>query len=231
MPSRLTQRLGAASGIAYFVLTFVGSGINSDSDSLTLEERVRGWADASTRANTSAAIGLELLGFLCFALFLGYLWSVLRRAEGENGWLAASAFGGGLTALAIKLMSAVPLLAAFYGVAHGIDSPVAQTLQDMAAVIFMLSLLPLAVLLLPTAVLSIRAGALPRWLGWLALLVAVADLAAGGSGLMFGAAAFSGLPLVLFTFWTLLSSIVLTRRAGREIMPNAAPERVAVPNP
>jgi hypothetical protein len=231
MTNRTVQRIGAASGIAYFVLTIVGSGINSDADSLSLEARVRSWADASTRASTSMGIGLELLGFLCFTFFLGYLWRILQRAEGAHGWLAASAFGAGLVALAIKLMSAVPLLAAFFGAAHGIDSAVAQTLQDMAAVTFMLSLLPLAALLVPTAVLALRCGALPAWLGWLALLIAAADLAASGAGLMFGVAAFSGLPLVLFTVWTLLTSIVLLRRASADSAPNAAPERMAVSNP
>jgi hypothetical protein len=231
MTNRFAQRLGAASGIAYFVLTIVGSGINSDADSLSLEARVRSWADASTRASTSMGIGLELLGFLCFTFFLGYLWSILQRAEGAHGWGAATAFGGGLAALVIKLMSAVPLLAAFFGARHGIDAAVARTLEDMAAVTFMLSLLPLAALLLPTALLSIRCGALPAWLGWLALLVATADLAASGTGLLFGMSGFSGLPLVLFTVWVLLTSIVLTRRAGADSPPRPAPERMAISNP
>lgn len=49
--------------------------------------------------------GAELVGRVCLLLFLGSLWSVLRAAEGPAGWLAPSAFGGGLTGLAVKLAS------------------------------------------------------------------------------------------------------------------------------
>ena len=46
--------------------------------------------------------GAELVGRVCLLLFLGSLWSVLRAAEGPAGWLAPSAFGGGLTGLAVN---------------------------------------------------------------------------------------------------------------------------------
>lgn len=49
--------------------------------------------------------GAELVGRVCLLLFLGSLWSVLRAAEEPAGWLAPSAFGGGLTGLAVKLAS------------------------------------------------------------------------------------------------------------------------------
>src|SRR2546430_9825244 len=44
--------------------------------------------------------------------FLGYLWRVLRDAEGPAGWLATTALVSGLAAITIKIASGAPLLAA-----------------------------------------------------------------------------------------------------------------------
>jgi hypothetical protein len=66
MSERLWQKLGAACGILYVVLLFGPSSIGSDSP---------------------VVLVLELIALLLFIPFLGYLWSVLRRDEGEGEWL------------------------------------------------------------------------------------------------------------------------------------------------
>ncbi len=54
---------------------------------------------------------MKLVGMILFVPLLGYLWSVLRRAEGEDGWLSATAFGAGLMGITIKFASIAPVLA------------------------------------------------------------------------------------------------------------------------
>lgn len=44
--------------------------------------------------------------------FLGYLFSVLRWAEGGDGWLSATAFGASLIAFAMHFASGTPYFAA-----------------------------------------------------------------------------------------------------------------------
>ena len=80
MESRILPRLGAVCGVLYVVLTLVGNSIYE-------------------AGNETVGLPTELAGMLLFVPFLGYLYSVLRRAEGENGWLSTTAFGAGLMEL------------------------------------------------------------------------------------------------------------------------------------
>jgi hypothetical protein len=147
------------------------------------------------------------------------LWSALRRAEGGSEWLSATAFGAGLMAITIKLASAAPVLAARPRAGDGLDPQLARTLQDMNDASFVLTFFPLAVLLAAFAIVAMRSGALPRWLGWIAAVISVAFIAGGMAGSANLKSEWSGLPMILFTVWVIATSIVLIRR---EIEPRAA---------
>jgi len=157
---------------------------------------------------------MEILAFLFFLFFLGNLWSVLRRAEGGSGWLSATAFGGGLMSVTIKVASAAPVLAARYRVSDGLDPQLARTLQDINNASFYLSFFPLAVLLVAFAIVAIQSGALPKWLGWIAAALGVAFIFGGMSGSADLQSEWAGLPMILFTFWVIAVSVVLMRRVG-----------------
>ena len=148
MSNNLWQRLGAASGIVYVVLLIGGNSIGGP--------------------DIQIVFFMEILAFLFFLFFLGNLWSALRRAEGGSGWLSATAFGGGLMSVTIKVASAAPVLAALYRAGDGLDPQLARTLQDINDASFYLSFFPLAVLLAAFAIVAIQSGTLPIWLGWIA---------------------------------------------------------------
>jgi hypothetical protein len=194
MSDRLWQRLGAASGIVYVVLLMGGG---------------------SFEGNTiGIAFLVVMLAFLFFLFFLGDLWSALRRAEGGSGWLSATAFGAGLMSVTIKVASAAPLLAARYRAGDGLDPQLARTLEDMNDASFYLSFFPLAVLLGAFAIVAIRSGALPKWLGWIAAALGLAFIAGGMSGSADLHSEWAGLPMILFTLWVIATSVVLIRRVG-----------------
>jgi hypothetical protein len=183
MYERILPRLGAASGALFVVLLFGLSSIGSDS---------------------TVVLVLELLGFLLFIPFLGYLWSVLREAEGPGGWLATTAFGAGLVDVTIKLGSLPPgKVADDFGDA----TPIHKALEDMNNVAFISTMLPLGVLMAAVAVIALKTRVLPLWLGWLAAVTAPLLLVNG----MFLDAEF-GPAFLLFLLWTLLASVVLTVR-------------------
>jgi hypothetical protein len=183
MYERILPRLGAASGALFVVLLFGPSSSGSDS---------------------VIVLVLELIGLLLFIPFLGYLWSVLREAEGPGGWLAATAFGAGLVDVTIKLGSIAPGKAADnYGEATAIH----KALEDMNSVAFIATMLPLSVLMAAVAIITLKTHVLPSWLGWLAAITAPLLLVNG----MFLDAEF-GPAFLLFLLWTLLASVVLTVR-------------------
>jgi hypothetical protein len=219
MSNHLWQRLGAASGIVYVLVILAPDLIPSDqSEELTMtaaEAMAQSCATITAARLTDAIVPIShILGYLFFLFFLGSLWSALRRAEGGDGWLSAAAFGAGLVALTIRLSSATVSLAVLHNSCAGIDAQLFQILtNDVGGAALFLSFLPLAVLSVACAVIAIRFGApLPRWLGWVSAVVAVALLLDGMSGTMY--ARDFGPSFLLFMLWTLVTSIALMRRAG-----------------
>ena len=183
MYERIMPRLGAVSGALFVVLLFGPSSSGSDS---------------------TIVLVLELVGLLFFIPFLGYLWSVLREAEGPGGWLATTAFGAGLVDVTIKLGSLAPGKAADN---FGDATATHKALEDMNSVAFIATMLPLSVLMAATAIVILKTGALPQALGWLGAVTAPLLLVNG----MFLDAEF-GPAFLLFLLWTLLASVVLTLR-------------------
>lgn len=185
MQERIWPRLGAVSGLLYVVLLF-------GAPSLPLGEE--------------ALVVAEMAGLLFFIPFLGYLFSVLRRAEGEGGWLSATAFGAGLLALTIKLGNAAPS----YAARDLEEGPLHTALHTMNSVAFVLSMLPLGVLVAAVAILVLKTRVLPMWLGWVSAATAPVLLVNGTFFESEFVPAF-----LLFALWMVLTSTVLTLRASR----------------
>lgn len=185
MEQQIWPRLGAVGGILFVALLFGG-------DSIPLGEHGHGV--------------VEVAGLLLFLPFLGYLWSVLRRAEGENGWLSATALGAGLVDLSMKLGSGAPDIVA----RSTEEGPLQDALYAMNSASFILTMLPQGVLVGAATVVILKTRVLPRPLGWLGVVTAPALLVNG----TFFEAEF-GPAFLLFALWTVLISAVLTWRAGR----------------
>jgi hypothetical protein len=185
MSDRVWNRLGAACGLLYVVLLFGPTSTGSDAPIVTI---------------------LAVFGMLLFIPFLGYLWSILRQAEGEGGWLSATAFGAGLASITIKLASAGPGFAAR---TEGLDPQLHQALDKINSVDFIVAMLPLSVMMAAVAIVALRTRVLPLWLGAMAALTAPALLV---NGMFFDSEI--GPAFLVFLLWTLLASVVLTLRAG-----------------
>ena len=195
-------RLGAACGAVFAIVLTVAAGNGNQSFS-------------GPRAVAGiAAITLALP-------FIAYLCSVLREAEGADGWLVSTALAAGITGIVLKLGSGAPELAMHK--AHLIAGTQLNTaisaIGDGATVI---CLYPLAVFCAATAIVAFRTRALPRWLAAGAAVTA-ATLAINGAFL-----GTDSVPaLLLFLLWTLLASVHLLRRTWRKPAPAPAAEAVA----
>ena len=198
MQGRIWPRLGAFSGVLFVVL-LMGS--------------------TSTGSDAQIVIVLELIAILLFLPFLGYLYSVLRQAEGEGAWLSATAFGAGLVDLTIKLGSIAPGFAAR---TDGLDPQLHEALEKMNSVAFIVTMLPLGVMMAAVAIVILKTHVLPLWLGLLAAITALACLVNG----MFLDAEF-GPAFLLFLLWVTIASIVLTLRVGRATAKAAAGSKAA----
>ena len=207
-------RVGAASGAVCVVSVMVGNGL-----------ALAGWSGATDGPGVLAdlqrdlsvvnivGLSMELLGWVTLVMFLGYLYRVLQRAEGPDGWLAPVAFGSGLIMVSIKLGSVAPLMAAWYR-RDDLTVITATTLSDLAGALFVVSGWATGLLVASAAGSALVSRILPRWLGWFGMVSGVATLVAGTAGIM-DPRHYIPLPFLTGLLWILVTSVVLTARASR----------------
>ena len=147
---------------------------------------------------------LFLIGTALFVWFLGSLRSRLLAAEGGDGRLTALAYGGGIaTAVCLALLPGPEMAGA---ISHeDLDASAAAALGSMGDAFFFGAEYLLPVLLVASALIALRYGALPRWLAWAQLLLTLVLLSGviGWAGLIF-----------VFPVWVLVVSILLWRAPG-----------------
>lgn len=233
MPTSASDRIAAASGALFVVLTVVGNQINvtgtDQSDHPSGSSVLR---DAAHQAgSTTATIGfvLEFLGLLAFLGFLGYLLESRRRSPGGRTIAAGIAVLAGVLMLAVKLASVAPVGALSLD-RTGLSPETAQVLNDMNGMAFIVCWLPYAVFVGAAAVGLYRCGMVGR-------PTLVIGLVAGVGGLAVGLIALhdplNGNPMgwLLGLLWTLAVSVRLAVRPGsaREAAPAAGAAQVREP--
>jgi hypothetical protein len=122
--------------------------------------------------------------------------------------------------LTIKLGSLAP---GFASRTEGLNPQLHQALEKMNSVAFIVTMLPLGVMLGAVAIITLKTRVLPLWLGLLAAITAPACLVNG----MFLDAEF-GPAFLLFMLWVALASVVLTLRGRASVAPTATPEAARV---
>jgi len=207
------SRSGAIAGFVSVLLmisgvVFVASlNLPYESPAVVLLSEIEG-----KRESLGAGVFLFALAGVVFLWFLGTLHGVLRRAERGTGSLSSVAFEAGSLWAFLWILYAAMVTSSFELIGEFYNDPQAAKAALgigwnvlVGPIVFLLPI----VLLAATAVLSIRAQALPRWLGWTS--AALAGVLVVGSAL---GAAFGGLALatgVLFQLWVLVTSGVLLR--------------------
>jgi hypothetical protein len=215
-----TRRIGAAAG-AVFVLIALLRGDGGNQPGLhASRQSILAWIHTSANITSSryAMAFLELLAFLCLLIFIAYLASVLRRAEGEAGYLSTTVLSAGILSIAIKLASFPATVAAYVWAKDGVDPRVIGMFLDMGNVAFDLSLAAEGLMVAAVAAVAIPTRALPRWLGWGA---AATSLALFANVALAYRTPDNAPAVLLFMLWILVTSIVLIRRAGTAAAPAA----------
>ena len=201
------ERYGAASGFAMVVL---------GAAAMVFERAPVTAADFV--ANRSALVTQSMLFLASAAVglwFVGSLRAYLLRAEGEPGRVSTVAFGAGVAWATLNMMAQ----AFQVGVANDPEAEAQIALIETMNAVFTIANLPLAVMLVAVAVVSLRHHAFPVWLGWLALVAAGAQTllwlsTASQDGPL---ASGSWLSFVLYPFlliWLVPATVIMVKRAG-----------------
>jgi hypothetical protein len=220
------ERWAPVAGIAFVVLMVVGSMLvsNVPDPDASRAEIIDYLGDGSRQMNNIGAY-LWVIGSLAFLWFLIRLRNDLRRAEGGSGTLSNLAFGAGVAFAAVWTISAATFASVAYAVTLR-DAPVTDT--DLIRVLPPLGRLELLfgggffglTVLLATAAVVLRTGFLPRWLGGLGIVAAIALL-------------FDITYLTIFPFWgwVFIASIVMLVRHRAPLTTRVHPDSGTLPHP
>jgi len=208
MTNRIVPRSAALSGIVAVALLFIGSALSGSSPDIgaSRSELVSWLADQRLTTGRYAGAFTELIAILAMIVFASTLASVLRRGEGDHAILSNTAFGAGLLSAAIKLASVPAAFAALWRAKQGVNPQLAAALLDMNNAAFVLTWALDAVMLGAAAIVIVRSGILPRWLGWFGAGTAVISLATVPV-----AAQAPPLGILLTFVWLVAVSVVLVR--------------------
>ena len=194
-----TQRLALASGAIYVVAILIGNGL---------------YEQGAGPAHT-VGLAMEILGFTAFLVFLGALYRTVRRVEGPDGWLATTALGAGLVTIAVKLGSVAPLMAANLR-ADELTSDLARTLDDLGAAAWVISGYTSGIFVAACGAAVLATGVLPRWLGYVGVVVGVLTIAAGTAGVV-DPGGYVPVPYLLSLLWVLGASATMAVRGPRPV--------------
>ena len=207
-----------ANGILFAALVVLASLLTTDTpDRDSSDAEFVSYYGSGDRDGEIVSFFLVGIAVFCFLAFLGSLRSVLARAEGEPAPLTTAATGAAVAFIA--LAAAAHAVGASYAFAaqfydgFAIDADTARFALATSYAFFVMSLFAAAAMTAAAALLSLWLGALPRWLGWFAVLATITGLLG-----------FLVLPSLVVLGWIVAVSVWLLL-AAREPQPGPQPVR------
>jgi hypothetical protein len=217
------ERIGALSGVAFVVLTFIGLTI-SDPNSADVDaspdqgSAVIASLFTENRADMELGTRFQIAGIAFMIFFVAYLYQRIRNAESGRGWIATAVLGGGLAYVAVMLIFITVGLAIASIDNYGADTAVARTLAALSWHVVEMLGAPLVAFIGGISVASLRYRIAPRWFGFAGLPLALAMLV--GPVPYLGEVHWFG--FLLFWLWILILAIYLVIRPSQPDIAAAA---------
>ena len=202
---RSWERYAPLTGVVAVVLWIVGTFLLEKDDRPDGKDTSQfvAWVEENDTSILAGAIVFGI-GVIFFVWMLGSLRSALFAAEGGTGRLATIAFGSGVAVSVSLMFTYLPHAQAAFDHANTSDTGI-EALVRVGDAFFGGAALFSIPLLVATALSVIRFAALPRWLAWVSLAVALV--------MAIPPVAFFGLVLGL-PLWTVLTSVLVYRSEG-----------------
>jgi hypothetical protein len=209
--------LAPLTGVAFVVILILGFIVGGEPPDVKNppQEIIDHYAD--NKDSVQIGVLLVMIAAALLLFFAGYLRKVLRAAPGEGGMLPAVALAGAtVMAAGAALDGMISFVLAES--ADDIEPAAVQALQAIWDNDWPPIALGASVLLLASGLSIALYGALPRWLGWVAILLGVVGLTPIGF-----------VSFLAGGIWILIVSVLLTlqARALTQPPPPGAPDRAA----
>ena len=165
--------LAALTGILFLVLAMVSTfvmGEPPDPKDDSVQEIVNFYTD--NESEIWAATIMQMIATVALVFYGGYLRRLLRVAEGEGRMLSSVALAG-ITIVAVAIGVDATINVALVEEVDDIDPAAAQALSALWSNDFIPLAIGASVFMLAVGLSIVRHGALPKWLGWVAILFGV----------------------------------------------------------
>jgi hypothetical protein len=162
---------GAATGIVFVILTIIGFAavIPTPPD---LNAPAQEWSSYFLGHHSAVRAGLVIIAVSTFFLiwFLGTLTSILRIAAGSPRLPSIALVGGLLGIAALSIGFSTEAVAAYRP--QGVDPGLTRALADIFVLSGVAAIPGFTALFAASAIVILRTGAFPAWLGWLLVVAA-----------------------------------------------------------
>lgn len=222
------DRIGAASGAAYVLLILVGNQLAMGGNTDPHPSGATDLVEFSSSPTATDVIGftMEFLGFLVLFFFLGWLVHALRSRGGAAGWLAGVAGFAGVTTVAVKIASVMPMTAGRLD--HAELTPAsARVLADMNSAAFAITFLTFGTFLFAVGLAILTSGFLGRFAGWVAVIVGLAGVLLTLAAQVDPVSA-NPMPFLAGLVWVLVVSVRLAWKGPRSQVIEAVEDPVVV---
>lgn len=163
---------GAATGIIFVILTLIGfvAIIPNPPD---LNAPSQEWASYFLSHHSAIRAGVVVLAvaFFFYIWFLGTLTSVLRIASGTPRLPSIALIGGVIGGTLLLVGLSAEAVAAFRP--QGVDPVITRALDDIFVLVGVAAIPAFTAFFAATAIVLLRSGAFPAWLGWLTAIAAL----------------------------------------------------------
>ena len=162
---------GAATGILFVVLAIVGFAVVIPTPP-DLNAPAQEWSSYFLGHHDAVRAGIVILAVALFAFiwFLGTLTSVLRIATGTPR-LPSIVFAGGILGIASLMIGLAAEAVAAYR-PQGVDPLITRALNDIFVLVGVAAIPAFVAFFAASALVILRTGAFPAWLGWLLVVAA-----------------------------------------------------------
>ena len=204
------RRLAPLSGVVFAILLVVAfnspSNPNAHDTGQQVIQHYNDHSSGHTVGDISGGIGVVF-----FLFFIASLRSYFRNRPGGADGLSMAAYGGGIL-IAVGGAIFTSLDFALLDQRHHLTPDAAQALNVLSNDFFFPFIIGLIVFSLSIGLAIIASGALPKWLGWVMVVVGIAAFSPVG---------FFGFFVVML--WSAIVGIVIYRRTGPTAAAPAAP--------
>jgi hypothetical protein len=163
---------GAATGILFVILAVIGFAVVIPNPP-SLDAPSQEWASYFLGHHSAIRAGVVILSVALFFYiwFLGTLTSVLRIASGTPRLPSIALIGGTIAGAMLLVGLSTEAVAAYRP--QGVDPTLTRELADIFVITGVVSIPAFTAFFAATAIILLRSGAFPGWLGWLTAVAAV----------------------------------------------------------